>query len=672
MAEIVYYDDNPTVRHLMARKFTKYGLSVSIVPALEQCEEVFKNCRKPVIFIADLSRHPDYLPILQRVVPRYIDDSARCILTSLKPRELAPYLLPKLEENFFSHVVERPFKTQEFMNFFDDVARLCPNTTCFVHDQPVSCVNSSVEQITGQNSFVAVDENLISEVEEIFKSTSFQTESISGAINASLMRQQSRMNSRDSRPTAAGARLRDIPASCDGRRNQPQRLHSIVSNREMSALNRKTPPSNREQSASNREIPAQGRNNSSMNRDISSNIRDIPSFGRSIGRESELTGQENDQIAKSFDKESIVPDMTQAIVLPPGSDSAESLDLTTDNEILTSGRNSKNALDAAGISAMRGFKSVKKKPPAPKMMTIASTFESPMTDAENSFDNSLRNGEMADEIEEGSTIFFSTPSESFANPKNNSVSNDGAVEGIESSIVEDETQVHYAFDIPWLISMLKMSFVRQKRFTIVCSKNTQDQIVILIAFGRVEWIERVRKGTLPDINAFLDLLPQDLLPRHKISALIKNKVSMRDVFNDPEIMPLSIAVSQMISRQMPDILRYFDGCPTDIFANIPIKWASLGVDRPCIDFNFSSVLFDFLRSDAESVLTPECFPHSRFGARPFRTPLNADISLNAEEMDILQSIRKPMSVAELKASGKKHVSDILYRLVGFEFADIVC
>ncbi|MBQ9395309.1 MAG: hypothetical protein IJU23_07300 [Proteobacteria bacterium] len=689
MGEIVYYDANPTVRDLMASKFARYGMQVCIVQSLKQCEEVFQKCRKPLIFIADLSRHPDYLPMLQTLVPRYIDAPGRCILTSVNPRELAPYLLPNLDDNFFSHVVERPFKTEEFMNFFDDVAKLCPNTTCFVHDKQVSCVNSSVEQITGQNSFIAIDDALASEVEDIFKTTA--TDSTSG--NNTPSRFQNRMGKRDSRPMSAGSRMQETPpretvsplreASYDNRRNQPQRLRPILAGREL-------PPSNRELPPSNRDIP--GRGNAVPNRDISpaglppksisstglspkgiSPIgRDVPPISRQYGRDSD--SQEKLRRGKPYADEPEIVDMTQAI-LPEDLRNGNALfheDMTTDNKVLSSENVSKSALDAAGISAMRGFKLSKKEPPVPKMMTIASTFEAPMTAEENSFGSSLSANAGEDELEGSSTMFFTMPPEAFSMPKNENLPGESAFNGIESSIVADEVNVHYAFDIPWLISILRMSLVRQKRYTVVCSKDAQDQIVILIAFGRVEWIERIRNGVLPDVHAFVEMLPQDIVPRHKLTVMMKKKSSMREIFSAPGFMPLESAVSQMITRQMPDILRYFDGCPADVFDNIPAKWAPIGVDRPCLDFKFPCILFDFLRADAESVLTPECFPNSRFGARQFRTPLNADISLTAEETDILNYIRTPRTIAELKAAGKKHVSDILYRLVGFEFADIVC
>ena len=699
MGEIVYYDANPTVRDLLARKFTKYGLHVSLVPSLKQCEEVLKKCRKPLIFIADLSRHPDYLPMLQAIVPRYIDAPERCILTSIKPRELAPFLLPNLEDNFFTHVVERPFKTEEFMNFFDDVAKLCPNTTCFVHDQHVSCVNSSVEQITGQNSFVVVDDALASEVDEIFKTTTGN--STSGSNTQS--RPQNRMNQRDARPLSKNSRLREAPvrdtvspvrdtvspvrdtispvrdtvspvrdaASFDNRRNQPQRIRHVVPGRDMPAPNRDMPVLGRNTALPKRDVASKGGlPNPIAQKTISPKA--MPGSGTTnpqYGRDNELPPQIPQ--SKIYEDEDEVSDMTQAI-MPEDLSKAGMLfndSMTTDNQVLPSGNVSKSSLDAAGISAMRGFKLSKREPPVPKLMTVASTFEAPMSDAENAFgDHTPSGSKEEEEIEGSSTMFFTMPPEAFSMPQNDSANNIGYV---ESSIVPDEVTVHYAFDIPWIISILRMSLVRQKRYTVVCSKDSQDQIVILIASGRVEWIERIRKGVLPDVHAFLETLPPEIVPRQKITSWLKKKASVREIFNAPEFIPLASAVSQMITRQMPDILRYFDGCPADVLANIPAKWAALGVDRPCIDFKFPHILFDFLRTDAESVLTPECFPYARFGARQFRTPLNADIALNVEEKELLLRIQMPKTIAELKANGQKHVSDILYRLVGFEFADIV-
>ena len=150
MSEIVYYDANATVRALMTRELANYGLKVVELPTLEQCEDIFSQCTHPVIFIVDMSRQPEMLPRLQAVVPKYIRDPERCILTSVTPTALARYLPQKIDDCFFKHVVERPFKRLDFIQFFENIAHPYLKDAQFRPEPTRSTMNSSVSQITGQ------------------------------------------------------------------------------------------------------------------------------------------------------------------------------------------------------------------------------------------------------------------------------------------------------------------------------------------------------------------------------------------------------------------------------------------------------------------------------------------------------------------------------------------
>jgi hypothetical protein len=150
MSEIVYYDANATVRALMTRELANYGLKVVELPTLEQCEDIFSRCTHPVIFIVDMSRQPEMLPRLQAVVPKYIRDPERCILTSVTPTALARYLPQKIDDCFFKHVVERPFKRLDFIQFFENIAHPYLKDAQFRPEPTRSTMNSSVSQITGQ------------------------------------------------------------------------------------------------------------------------------------------------------------------------------------------------------------------------------------------------------------------------------------------------------------------------------------------------------------------------------------------------------------------------------------------------------------------------------------------------------------------------------------------
>ena len=230
MSEIVYYDANPTVRDIMMRQFGQYGLDVVSVPKLEKCEEVLKRCVHPVIFIADMSRQPEYLRELQLIVPKYIHEPERCILTALQPPALAPYLTEKIEDCFFKHVVERPFRRLDFIQFFEEIIEPYLASSVSIRSRyPVSCVNSSVEQITGPVLLDEVDENLAKQVEVIVQSTSnaisLDKLQEDAASEAPVQRCANRMSRRSrTAPRDAAASTTNPPENASARLREPARF----------------------------------------------------------------------------------------------------------------------------------------------------------------------------------------------------------------------------------------------------------------------------------------------------------------------------------------------------------------------------------------------------------------------------------------------------------------
>ena len=129
MSEIVFYDANATVGDLLSKHLGQFGLVVVRLDDLSHCEEVLKKCCAPKVLLLDMSRSPEMLPQLQAFVPGYIRTPDRCILTSVAPTGLAKFLPQSPDLCFFKHVIERPFKKNDFLQFLASIVEPKPPRT---------------------------------------------------------------------------------------------------------------------------------------------------------------------------------------------------------------------------------------------------------------------------------------------------------------------------------------------------------------------------------------------------------------------------------------------------------------------------------------------------------------------------------------------------------------
>ena len=146
MSEIVFYDSNPSIRALFARCLSGFGMEVVEVEHIEQTIDALKSCQNPVLFIADMSRQPEFLTQLQRNVPSYLDNPDRCVLTSVQPTALAPFIISPVEDCFFKHIVERPFKKNDFLAFVETLIH--PDAEPEIQKGASTALNSGISQIT--------------------------------------------------------------------------------------------------------------------------------------------------------------------------------------------------------------------------------------------------------------------------------------------------------------------------------------------------------------------------------------------------------------------------------------------------------------------------------------------------------------------------------------------
>lgn len=624
MSQIVYYDANPTVRLLMARMFGQYGLEVIIVPALEKCEEVFKSCSHPVAFIADMSRQPDFLPTLQNIVPRFIRDPERCILTSIRPPALAQYLPECVDNCFFKHVVERPFKRIDFMHFFEDIIKpYLASSKSLVLEHIKSCVNSSVEQITGPFQAPHLDEGFEIQVEGIVESTSnaipinqLVEDAASSPSNANNDDSVSasyvqRCNNRMSRRSRAVSR--------DSQPRIPENLNPVESSH----------PRVREQVRNVRESSCSRRENS--NPSIDSYPRQIP-----VGR-------------------------TRPVVAPSSGEIAQNVPLANE-----SNREIKSPSDSGlGVKSAVPPCPPKFVPSNPYMRKLDESKDPTVpTKAPSPEELKCIEASMANEEDEDESTMIVPPA--IAN-----VAIDPSVSSPSLVVQNGDCFIQSVLEISWLKSILKMSLIREQRYTAVC-KNRNETLVIFMNKGRVDWLEKVNDSMIPQASEFLVTVPpSENLPMAEILSQLNSSATLTDVFISLGLEKQIVNICRRTIHMNMMHLASFDGKPVEVYHDVPARWLSLIKQRPIYSIDIIPFLFDELRENSDSLIVPQYFQTSRFAMRPWRTPQNVGIELIPAESEILCMMQNPVSIADLRRSGRKGVAEIVYRLALFELVDFV-
>lgn len=118
MGVIIYFDANRTVRQLVSQSFRSRGFCVVELESIDDfIAALDDNAGNVDAAILDLSRHPNRLSLFQREIPTRFHRPERCVLTIGRADDLTPYLPESADACFFKHVIERPFKKIEFVDF---------------------------------------------------------------------------------------------------------------------------------------------------------------------------------------------------------------------------------------------------------------------------------------------------------------------------------------------------------------------------------------------------------------------------------------------------------------------------------------------------------------------------------------------------------------------------
>ena len=107
-----------------------------------------------------------------------------------------------------------------------------------------------------------------------------------------------------------------------------------------------------------------------------------------------------------------------------------------------------------------------------------------------------------------------------------------------------------------------------------------------------------------------------------------------------------------------------------LYDGIPSIYGALIHHRPMYGINVLPGLYKKIREQQESYDLPERFKSGCYVKRPYRTPLNASISLTDEEAQLLERFKTPVIISDLLRT-IPNVESIAYRLSLFELLDPV-
>ena len=705
MGGLVLYDANPTVRAMLARAFGGMGLDVVSVGVPEDIERAVESGADWLV--ADLSRCPELLMVLQTVVPRHIPAN-HCVVTTVRPTDLAPYMPHPVGVCFFGHVVQRPFRRTDFLRFWEDIAK--PSVG---RGSQEGVVNTSLEQI-----FEA------------------HREDVPRGADAPVMRCENRLSRRNrGRATADAEGSPDGIARKEGNAPLPAVNAGVPERRvpevaPLPAVNASV-PERRVPDVAPLEIRPAGivrRGSSDALPVVNAIVPEMKATEVSVPLPKPLPPKlptatdlpkANAVILPALPRADavIMPALPKAnaVILPaipkPKPVIPEAQPLPGDAPSLAP------LSDAPDESTPEDSESLEKPvlpPPSPASLDAGCTMRFPA----QAVDSSLPPKTTVMSAEEIAAAGAFPAPRIFASAAPDTVDDDEAkpaprkapnlVEDMQSEfvvshtnavpdlpVIEDDddvthevaaspmvsglppcidnpaSEMHAVFRFAWTMAMVRMSMVFGLAYTIVATRATQH-FVMCIRSGYVCWVEIVSDGKVPSAEEYLAgaALSDEALHR-EIADAVRMGEPMSVAFSSRGKDDVAAALVERQIRACLSTMRIFEGYPADLYRDIPSQWKAFRDQRPFHDVQAFPIFFDDLRNRVETAVPPESFTRMRFAMRPYRMPLNASIILNHDERILSTVLRTPRTIAELKTLGLKQVANTLFRLLLFEFVDFV-
>ena len=702
MTTIIYYDANRTVRQLISQALRARSYTVVEIESLDDYRSAIDDNADVEAIILDMSRHPDRLPVLQNELPNLFNRPDRCIITIGRSNDLTPYLPESPEACFFKHVVERPFKKNEFVDFIASlignshkkrhIETIDPNATCELSADALARSNSKNDSIPSDLAMPSLtqpqssDRDISSDITHL-KKIDIDKPNIDEPLPASSSTDLEVNDATTSEPPTL-VTAPSIPAL-----PKQKQFHVLPSD-----------PANRKENRMSRI----GRSRSAQPhaRDAYRAMRpdiEYPSTHGSEHHEAELDKRETKDTCNVENAAKLPPsqndgdrqNVENAAKLPhPQNDG----DRQSDEPIVEA-----SALREVDENLKKGISiqaqilthiDARKAPKLPRPICplpppfrlgrstdpLAATLAASVPNDDSASDSATRHDE-TEKIVPRKPAFLASqaPAEpplpmfrsgipQFAPTIEPTSSNNLT---LPSSCADIPVDIRTSFQTLWFVRLLCESVLSKSRFTLVANGG-QTRHVLFVEAGRAFWFESFIAGHIPSINEYLSSITDATIPVESIKNHVRaNRCALSQAFKSLKLEDVAAQLCRARIRSGIDgILTQWSALTFEVYEGIPEPYAAVIRLRPCKFISLPPIIFEKLRDNEDAIIAPRAFSDLRFVMRAFRSPLNARIQLTPEELDFLATIQSPKTLQQIKQLGKKHARDTLYRLWLFQFIDL--
>ncbi len=720
MTTIIYYDANRTVRQLISQALRARSYTVVEIESLDDYRSAIDDNADVEAIILDMSRHPDRLPVLQNELPNLFNRPDRCIITIGRSNDLTPYLPKSPEACFFKHVVERPFKKNEFVDFIASlignshkkrhIETIDPNATCELSADALARSNSKNDSIPSDLAMPSLtqpqssDRDISSDITHL-KKIDIDKPNIDEPLPASSSTDLEVNDATTSEPPTL-VTAPSIPAL-----PKQKQFHVLPSD-----------PANRKENRMSRI----GRSRSAQPhaRDAYRAMRpdiEYPSPHGSEHHEAELDKRETKDTCNVENAAKLPPsqndgdrqNVENAAKLPPSQNDGDRQnvenaaklphpqndgDRQSDEPIVEA-----SALREVDENLKKGISiqaqilthiDARKAPKLPRPICplpppfrlgrstdpLAATLAASVPNDDSASDSATRHDE-TEKIVPRKPAFLASqaPAEpplpmfrsgipQFAPTIEPTSSNNLT---LPSSCADIPVDIRTSFQTLWFVRLLCESVLSKSRFTLVANGG-QTRHVLFVEAGRAFWFESFIAGHIPSINEYLSSITDATIPVESIKNHVRaNRCALSQAFKSLKLEDVAAQLCRSRIRSGIDgIFTQWSALTFEVYEGIPEPYAAVIRLRPCKFISLPPIIFEKLRDNEDAIIAPRAFSDLRFVMRAFRSPLNARIQLTPEELDFLATIQSPKTLQQIKQLGKKHARDTLYRLWLFQFIDL--
>ena len=720
MTTIIYYDANRTVRQLISQALRARSYTVVEIESLDDYRSAIDDNADVEAIILDMSRHPDRLPVLQNELPNLFNRPDRCIITIGRSNDLTPYLPESPEACFFKHVVERPFKKNEFVDFIASlignshkkrhIETIDPNATCELSADALARSNSKNDSIPSDLAMPSLpqpqssDRDISSDITHL-KKIDIDKPNIDEPLPASSSTDLEVNDATTSEPLTL-VTAPSIPAL-----PKQKQFHVLPSD-----------PANRKENRMSRI----GRSRSAQPhaRDAYRAMRpdiEYPSPHGSEHHEAELDKRETKDTCNVENAAKLPPsqndgdrqNVENAAKLPPSQNDGDRQNVENAAKLPPSQNDGDRQSDEPIVeaSALREVDEnlkkgisiqaqilthidARKAPKLPRPICplpppfrlgrstdpLAATLAASVPNDDSASDSATRHDE-TEKIVPRKPAFLASqaPAEpplpmfrsgipQFAPTIEPTSSNNLT---LPSSCADIPVDIRTSFQTLWFVRLLCESVLSKSRFTLVANGG-QTRHVLFVEAGRAFWFESFIAGHIPSINEYLSSITDATIPVESIKNHVRaNRCALSQAFKSLKLEDVAAQLCRSRIRSGIDgIFTQWSALTFEVYEGIPEPYAAVIRLRPCKFISLPPIIFEKLRDNEDTIIAPRAFSDVRFVMRAFRSPLNARIQLTPEELDFLATIQSPKTLQQIKQLGKKHARDTLYRLWLFQFIDL--